>query len=539
MDYSVVDSNPIVWALPDLYKQTQQLHSKLAVDLTSALNSYHRLTFSNRFWNVIIGPWLRSICDNVILRWAYLNQAINEFDANESFSDCDDTDLGNHPRNFLEYRDSQMGQTWNQFMYSKMWSLMTNSQPPSRLVNPNGDLNSVPPDLTNNKNSVSNKRVFLTNTYLPRSSQAMLTILMGSRPTRGRRIAPPTTIFDPGVRSQLKFPNAPASRLHVLGREIVRDQILTAYVEGFPALIESANQLHLPDSPRLIFTSNRHLYDDVFNAWVAQAIERGSKYVIGQHGGHYGMSKFPSFSELHEENISDCYLTWGWKTSEKQLPGPCLTTVGRKYRPPAKAKHLLIVCDHIWKYPRSLFYDISEHEGYLEYVAQCVAGLPTAIRKDVLIRLNHAHAETGPSQIEWWQQHDPTIKVDPGLSSMKSLISDSRLVVTTYNGTTFLETLNLNIPTLITWDDSYVQLRPEAFTYIQRLEEAGIFHNNSQSFVDHVTKHWPDIESWWASDTVQSARLMFCKEFSRIEPHPLLFLRQTLRAVNMANNPPL
>ena len=313
MDYSVVDSNQIGLALPDLYQETQQLHSYLSVDLASALNSYHRLTFSKRFWNVIIGPWLRSFCDNFVLRWAYINQAINEFDANESFSNCDDTDLGNHPRNFLEYRNSQMSQAWNQFMYSKMWNLMTNSQPPSQLANPIGELNLVPPDLTNNKYSVPNKRVFLTNTYLPRSSQAMLTILMGSRPTRGRRIAPPAAISDPRVRSQLRFPNAPASRLHAIGREIVRDQILTAYVEGFPALLESAKRLRLPDAPHLIFTSNRHLYDDVFNAWVAQATERGSKYVIGQHGGHYGLSKYPSFSELHEEDISDRYLTWGRK----------------------------------------------------------------------------------------------------------------------------------------------------------------------------------------------------------------------------------
>jgi putative transferase (TIGR04331 family) len=488
---------------------------------------------------VIIGPWLRSFCDNFVLRWAYINQAINEFDANESFSNFDDTDLGNHPRNFLEYRNSQSSQAWNQFMYSKMWNLITSSQLPSPLVNQIGELDSERSDLAANDNSVSNKRVILTNTYLPRSSQAILAILMGSRPTMDRRIAPPTAIFDVGARSQLEFSNSPGSRLHAIAREMVRDQILSAYVEGFPALLKSTRRLRPTNSPGLVFTSNRHLYDDVFNTWVAQATERGSKYVIGQHGGNYGLSRFPSFSELHEADVSDAYLTWGWKYSEKQLPGPCLTTVGRKYCPSAKAKHLLIVCDHIWKYPRSLFYDISEHEGYLEYVSQCVTSLPKAISNDVLVRLNHAHADTGSSQIEYWQQHAPAVKVDPGLSNMRKLIRKSRLVATTYNGTTFLETLNLNIPTLITWNDSYVQLRPEAFTYIQRLEEAGIFHSNCQSFVAHVTKYWDDIESWWASDAVQSARLMFCKEFSRVEPHPLLFLRQTLRTVNMADNRPL
>lgn len=410
---------------------------------------------------------------------------------------------------------------------------MSSSQLESPLVSHIGGLNLLPVDPIRRETSVSSKRVVLTDIYLPRNSQVVLSVMLGSRPTSGHRVIPPTAKFDAGVRSQLQFPVAPVSRLHVIAREMVRDQILSAYVEGFPALLESIDRLRLPSAPELIFTSNRHLYDDVFNAWVAQATEHGSKYIIGQHGGHYGLSKFPSFSELHEEDVSDAYLTWGWKNSKKQKRGLCLTTVGRKYRPAAKAKNLLIVCDQIWKYPRSLFSDISERAGYLEYVTQCVTGLPNVIRKDILIRLNHAHAESGSSQIEWWKTQAPRIKVDDGLSKMRNLIRNSRVVVSTSNGATFLETLNLNIPTIITWSSEYVQLRPEALPYFQRLEEAGIFHGNDQSFVDHLTKHWDDIESWWASDTVQSARLMFCNQFSRIQPHPLMFLRHALNSGSM------
>lgn len=536
MDYSVVDPSPIRGALPELFEQSQQLHSQMSVDLVSTLNSFHGLTYSNRYWSVIIGPWLRSFCDNLVLRWAYLNQAISELDASESYEVVDPAGLLYHPRNFLEYRNSQLNQTWNQYIYSKMWSLMSSSHLPSPLVSEIGESNSLTGSSVAKENSISSHRVILSNTYLPRTSEATLTILMGSKPCRIRRIVPPVASFSPEVRSHLEFPRAPASRFHAIGRELIRDQILTAYVEGFPELLQSVQQLRLPGAPELIFTSNRHLYDDVFNAWVAQATEIGSKYVIGQHGGHYGLSKFPSFSELHEGEISDGYLTWGRKDSKKQLPGPCLTTVGRKYRPSSKAKQLLIVCDHTWRHPRSLFFDISENAGYLEYVAQCVAGLPATIRHDVLIRLNHAHAETGSSQIEWWQNRASVVAVDPGLSKLRKLISRSRLVVTTYNGTTFLETLNLNIPTLITWDDSYVQLRPEAFPYFQHLEDVGIFHRNERSFVDHVTKYWDDIGSWWNCDAVQSARQAFCTQYSRKESHPLLSLRRTLRTVSMAKS---
>lgn len=417
-----------------------------------------------------------------------------------------------------------------------MWNLMTSSQlsaPSASQANKFSPLSRGP---ITKRNQVLKKRVVLADSYLPRSSEAILTVLLRSRPRRVPRIATPTATFDSSTRSRLIFNGTPVDHLHSICRKLVRDQIPTAYVEGLPALFESVRQLRLPDAPKLIFTSNRHLYDDVFNAWVAQATEHGSTYAIGQHGGHYGLSRFPSSSELHEADISDAYLTWGWKNSKKQLPGPCLMTVGRTYRPSAQAKHLTIVCDQVWSHPRSLFHDISEHAGYLEYVARCVTGLPTKLGKDVLIRLHHAHAETGSSQLEWWQTHAPTIEIDDGLSDMKNLLRKSRLIVITSNSTTLLETLNLNIPTVITWNSSYVQLRPEALPYFQQLKEAEIFHDNDQSFVDHVTKYWDDIESWWTSDAVQSARLMFCNQFSRIQPHPLLFLRRTLNTVNRTDN---
>ncbi|MFA5774455.1 MAG: LIC12162 family protein [Ilumatobacteraceae bacterium] len=530
LDYSIVDPQSIARVLPDLYQQTQILYSQLSDDLATALNAFHGRDFSHRYWMVIAGPWLRSFCDNFIFRWAYMNQAVNEFNANESYSDFDDADPSNHPRNYHEYRASQLNREWNQYMYSKMWSLMSSPELPSPPLSPQRDLGVPRVDPVERENSFSNRQAILTDTYLPRASEATLSVLMRNRPSKGRRIAAPQRDFDPLSRTQLRFPSAPTSRLHAIGREMVRDQILTSYVEGFPELIDSVDLLQLPIAPKLVFTSNRHLYDDVFNAWVAQATELGSTYVIGQHGGHYGLSRFPSFSELHEEDISDGYLTWGRKDSTKQIPGLCLTTVGRKYRHSPKAKYLTIVCDDIWKYPRSLFFDILENSGYLEYVAQCVTGLPVTIAKDVLVRTKHAHTGTGGSQFDWWRRHVPEVELDDGLSRMKNLLRRSRLVVSTSNGSTLLETLNLNIPTLITWDESFVQLRQEALPYFQNLEEVGIFHRSPQSFVDHLSKNWTDVESWWSGKDVQAARKSFCDQYSKKESHPLLYLRKVLRS---------
>lgn len=539
LDYSIVDSSTINDSLADHFQRTQELYELLLNDFSSALNNFHHCSHANRYWNIIIGPWLRSFCNALMFRWIYLTSARSSFDIDGSSLAIDNRLDSVHPRNFSEYRKCITTDTWSQHIYSMIWNAI-NVAPNTTGRDATHLLNQFRQNLPIHNYSIrpetTSRRIVIVDSYLPRKSEMALRCLMGSPRLRIPRIDAPLILNEPVARAALTFESPAVDRLHQISRDLVIDQIPSAYVEGYPMLVESTTKLKLPFAPKVVFTANRHLYDDVFNTWVAQATEYGSSYIIGQHGGYYGSSRFPSDPEIHEEQVSDIHLTWGWKYLQKQLPGPCLKTIGRNYRPSTQAKHLLIVSDHMWKHPRSLFHEISENNGYLDYLTRCVIGLPEKIRDDVLIRLHHAHAETGSSQLEWWQTHAPQIPVDDGRSKLQNLIRKSRVIVSTSNGATYLETLNLNIPTLITWNSSYVQLRPEALPYFQRLEEAGIFHGNDLSFVDHVTKHWDDIELWWSSDIVQSARLMFCSQFSRIQPHPLLFLRRTLHTVSLKND---
>lgn len=535
LDYVVFDPAAINDTLPEYFQATQELYELLLSDLSVALNSFHGCSHAKRYWNIIIGPWLKSFCSTLMFRWTYLTSVRPSVDTDSSTSIVDFELDGIHPRNFSEYRKYFTTVRWSQHVYSMIWNAIA-SEPSSserddayRVGQPT-PISSVPH--FSNLIKTRSRQTVTVDSYLPRKSEIALRLLTGSIRLRIPRIEAPLVPIELEKRASMNLDLPVANPLHLISRHLVIDQIPSTYVEGYSSLVEATAKLKLPSTPRSVFTSNRHLYDDVFNSWVAQATENGSTYVIGQHGGYYGSSRFPSDSEIHEEQVADIHLTWGWKYSKKQLPGPCLKTVGRSYRPPSHAKHLLIVLDHMWKQPRSLFHEISECDGYLEYVARCVSSLPPSIKEDVLIRLHHAHGETGSSQVDWWHKHDPQIQVDDGLSRLDNLISKSRLVVSTSNGATFLETLNLNIPTLITWNSDYVQLRPDAIPYFQLLEDAGICYRNDRSFVDHVSKNWGEIELWWSSDVVQTARLKFCQQFSRIQPHPLLFLRRTLRTVS-------
>ena len=101
---------------------------------------------------------------------------------------------------------------------------------------------------------------------------------------------------------------------------------------------------------------------------------------------------------------------------------------------------------------------------------------------------------------------------------MLDLFQSTRLFISTYNATTFLESLFYNIPTIIFWDPSLWELRPSAEPYMNALARVGIFHSNPESAARMMIEIWHDVESWWFSRQIQEARLFFMANYSRDNP---------------------
>ena len=81
--------------------------------------------------------------------------------------------------------------------------------------------------------------------------------------------------------------------------------------------------------------------------------------------------------------------------------------------------------------------------------------------------------------------------------SFNDSIANSRLVVSTYNATTFLETMALNIPTVIFWNPKHWELRDEAIDDFEDLKRVGILYHSPEACAKHVSAIWSDVSSWW------------------------------------------
>ena len=299
---------------------------------------------------------------------------------------------------------------------------------------------------------------------------------------------------------------------------------------------DQTRTLPWPTKPKLILTSNSYNSDDLFKAWAAERIEHGAPLVIGQHGGHYGIGRW-SFAEDHETTISDRYLSWGWTDPAK----PMVTPVGQlKAKQPLGIQHskqpgaLLVTC----ALPRLSYFMYSAivSRQWLDYFGdQCkfVEYLPQSIRDVLTVRI-YAR-DYGWEQRLRWHDRFPDLRLDEGRSSLASLIGQSRLYISTYNATTFLESFTMDVPTIIYWNPRHWELRDSAIPYFEELKRVGIFHESPQSAASYVASIWDDIDAWCESPEVRNVLERFKARYCRLPVDFLDRIENALREVMNAS----
>jgi putative transferase (TIGR04331 family) len=496
------------------FKETNVVFQQVLDQVALNLNEIHSVDYSTRYWNIFVGPWLRQFVDMVMFRMHDLANDIDIPAATAEYSPA------NSLRQFREF--SKIESFVERLHFDTLLHFENNKD--SHVAESTAPRNSTV-TLANQKLG----RSFVTATYLPRKPEVALQLRLWRLPHRINYQELPAVEINSEFRNLLRNTN---------GYESIKTQVLIAllpkympriYVEQYVELTQTKKPWSSKRYPKVIFTANRHLSDDIFNYWAAHAAEMGSKIVLAQHGGQFGISEFPSFSERHEFEISNRYLTWGWKSSDRCYPGFALTVNNARKVESQNLGNLLVVTDELWKYPRSIFTDLSDNSGYLEHLANAISHLQPVIQSEVLLRIHHAEAQSGAPQKQWWIEKLPDIAHDNGSLSFQKILAESRLVLIAHNGTSIPESIALHAPTIITWSDSYMKVRQSAESVFDALEQVGVFHRTPESAALFINSIWTDVDGWWNSPPTLKARKQFTDQYARTVSNPVRFLAKALQ----------
>jgi putative transferase (TIGR04331 family) len=529
------------------YRYLTDLYERILSELVICLNAIHSTDHSIRYWRILIGPWLGYFLQVAYDRWEMLQRAVQMYEISGSCIIKEDI-LQVIPYDMSSFNTLLSGDRWNQALYSYFIEYWTDI-PIKVACHPEERLRFIPgqnshirskPGFFNNFGEFIKKILlwgmksndaFFYNDNLSLQKSFQLQYSLGQVPQLWTKINP-LDINEELCKRQWILPGNSINNFEKAVRSLIPLQVPSLYLEGYKQLSLQVSSLPWPQNPRFIFTCNSQYADDVFKAWMAEKVEIGASLVISQHGGHYGSGLF-SFQEDHEISICDKFISWGWISdiSPNIVPlvaGKLIRKGEGTWNPQGDA---LLVTFTPPRYSYFMFSSVVAGQwlDYFNELGCFIDYLPEEIKERVLIR--QYQQDYGWNQKERWHEKSPDIRLDDGVGSIEKLIEKCRIYISTYNATTFLETLSSNIPTIIFWNPDRWELRDSAIPYFDLLKEVGIFHKSPKSAAIQVERAWGDVASWWYHSDVQYARRIFCNQFAKVPENPIEVLKQFINNI--------
>ncbi len=517
------------------YQYLQDLYEKLLTELSVQLNHIHGVNFSLRYWRILVGPWLGYFIQILFDRWFSLQQAIDNYQLSGTVV-LTGKEGSFIPNDMSEFSQLILSDSWNHHIYSvilqkhtqipqvkKEWEEDKNKCDGQKVFTWKYQLKKI---IVNSYSRVAKLFVrdsdaFFLATYLPVFDELRLYLKFFQVPQRWNVVNVDKVKEDFSLR-HWNLEGESHSEFEFCARTLISKNIPKAYLEGFNKLIYKTENLVWPQCPKIIWTSNAYSSDDVFKAWAATKTEQGVPLVIGQHGGGHG-SHLWGFHEEHQLAICDYFLSWGWTENNQ----PNVVPVGElnSKRPTGinhskQQKLLLITC----ALPRQSYhlYSVIVSRQWLDYFedqCQFVEHLPSSLQDALTVR-TYLH-DYGWDQGMRWKERFPNLDIDDGYSNLDRLIKQSRINVSTYNATTFLESFSMDVPTVIFWNPNHWELRESAIPFFEELKKVGVFHETPESAADHIATIWDDVNKWWYDPEVRKVLAKFKNRYCQL-PEDLL-----------------
>lgn len=390
-------------------------------------------------------------------------------------------------------------------------------------------------------------KYFIINSYLSRKDEMKLKLNLKELPFIYER-----SIFDPKINynfeKKLKKLNPISFKIKQESSWSIKNQDFLSWFERIvPYLIPNNYSLHFntffqnmkalpfPKNPKSIFTSVLHVQHDYFNLYAAEKVFSGTKYIIGQHGGTFRSAKFNYVENLQKE-IPDYYVTWGKDGhNDDSFPAKVISVgnlkissknIKNKYR----SKRILLLTV---EYPRFSYMlsSVVNSSQWLEYYKDIKLFIDKSSELDFVKKItirNKYRKQPAWNLKEKLLNEYPDLRFDRTDDYFKS-IKNSSLVVSTYNGATYLETMSLNVPTIFFWNPNFWELKENSVIDYHKLIKVGIFHENPASAAKFINKIYNNIESWWFSEEVQTARYIFCRKYSQKNKKLIFELKRIIK----------
>ncbi len=533
--------------LEKIHQKSRELEKKLLTDLALTLNCHHETTLSERAWKIILGHWLRmysqTVCKYIYaIQRAYDNE-VSEVLLNEAKYDFEPPlDTSEASSYFENKKIIELICKEACLAMQKNISYNLSDRSESNTITSNFPLLKYKASFSEKLNAklklsmysvgkylVKKTDALIVSTYLPISIETLLNFRFGQWP-RFFTYQPTTQEATKSVEWELRMnlfgDYNSASVEEKVGWSLIPKILPLVFLENFQFITNQIQRSKFPIHPKLIFTANSFMDDEIFKQFAAFQVDKGVPYFVAQHGNNYGTILYAN--PTIEQETCDHFISWGWK-HENTIPGFIVKNPRPKLRRNSLGKEdLLLIIGH-----KNFSYSIHNTEKELienvRIQKKFLNSLNTELLKKSSVRFHPNSLINYENGLVKDIANFEVKSVNFGNSNVRPLIKRSRIVIHAYDSTGILETLSQNIPTMAFWHKDSSPKNQYAENYYQILEEVGIIHYNGDSAANFLNLNFEKIDEWWLSDKVQKAREIFCREYARTNYQPVRSLTRILK----------
>ena len=541
----VMAPNP--WGDPDAVKAAaaycREGIDRMIAELTVMLNQLHGVTWSQRYWRILLGPWLLYYVHALYERYVSLTRAVASAPQltttvldEAAYQPALDTQafsalaVGAEADGFNLQLYSQVirGLGWT----SRIW----------KVVRPNGpspagqDGSATEPTRTERLVSTLVRAVHPQVMVGPLLGRRDLARLLAALMTRGLALPGPASFrcerqpMDPAMREPLGRLPAWDAFSRVLIQTLPVNFPLT-YLEGYRRF--RARCLRLWPQPPRVVASMRWFACEPLLFLAAEFGDRGARLVGWQQGGGYGIYDVHPY-EQHEVAVTDRWCSFGWAAPQPSgkvtaVPHPRFLSRRRSRRGHGRRRAIVLVTMSLPRYPmRFDSMPVGQFDRILECRQRWIQHLPDACRERLVVRL-------GPGGFGWCQRRRlmdacGPVQFSDQTTPVQHLFGRAKLVVIEYPATAYLETMAADIPTVCFWEPRYWRIREEAAAYFEDFRRAGILWGSPEAAAAHVEAIHDDPWRWWDSPELQRVRRQFVRRHAWGEPDWLRRWVEVIRA---------
>lgn len=313
-------------------------------------------------------------------------------------------------------------------------------------------------------------------------------------------------------RSAVKYRNDSSSAntserlFHALRTRIARSAPI-ALVEQFHHLSTWATSTVDP-TVRVWYTANAHQSSVAFRYRMHAQRQHGTVVAIHQHGGGYGTDEH-HLGEEHDIAISDVFYTFGWNRPDCGSRVRALATaMPRRSADSSPHGYVLMslpVTQHVYRFQAFLM------PSHIVRAVEETVSFANALEAGVDVRVRSSGTDVFPMD----RLHASRARItqdDAATGPIAAL--RAKLVIHNYVGTSWLETLAMNIPTVCFIPVGVHRFRAAAQPFADELVRVGILHYSGSDAAKFVNSFRGDPTSWWSSAEVQEAREHFVARYA-------------------------